>query len=126
MKAFNILFGLFFFLFAILQYNDSDPYLWIPIYIFSSTLCILNSREKFYLTPHLLLIAFCVAYAIILLVTKDGVISWFSEHETESLVQSMKAAKPWIEQTREFGGLIIILIVSIINVIILNKRSGDY
>lgn len=124
MKAFNILFGLLFFLFAILQYNDPDPYLWIPIYLFSSILCIVNSRDKFNLTSHIVLIAFCIVYAIILMVNKDGVISWVSEHETESLVQSMKATKPWIEQTREFGGLIMIMIVSIINVMVLNKKSG--
>ncbi|MFN5423001.1 MAG: transmembrane 220 family protein [bacterium] len=124
MKVFNILFGLVFFLFAILQYNDPDPYLWIPIYVFSSIICILNSRDKFNLISHIALIAFCIVYAAILLLSKDGVISWVSEHETESLVQSMKATKPWIEQTREFGGLIIILIVSIVNVVALNKKSG--
>ena len=125
MKAFNILFGLLFFIFAILQYNDPDPYLWIPIYLFTSITCILNSRDKFNLISHIVLIAFCIIYAIILLVTKDGVISWVSEHETESLVQSMKVTKPWIEQTREFGGLIIIVIVSIVNMFVLNKKSGN-
>ena len=125
MKAFNILFGLLFFIFAILQYNDPDPYLWIPIYLFTSITCILNSRDKFNLISHIVLIAFCIIYAIILLVTKDGVISWVSEHETENLVQSMKVTKPWIEQTREFGGLIIIVIVSIVNMFVLNKKSGN-
>jgi hypothetical protein len=124
MKAFNILFGLIFFLFGILQYNDPDPYLWIPIYAFASIICIFNSREKFNLTSHLLLIGFCIIYAIFLLIAKDGVISWANDHDKESLVQSMKASKPWIEQTREFGGLIIILLVSIVNVVVLHKKTG--
>lgn len=123
MKTFNILFGIVFFLFAILQYNDPDPYLWIPIYTFASLICILNSREKFNLKAHLFLVVFCVVYAFILLINKDGVISWINEHETENLVQSMKATKPWIEQTREFGGLIIIILATTVN-IILHKKSG--
>jgi hypothetical protein len=125
MKAFNILFGLVFFTFAILQYNDVDPYLWIPIYASASAICILNSRGKYSFKLHLALAAFCIVYAIILLVNKDGVISWFNEHETENLVQSMKATKPWIEQTREFGGLMIILLVGIVN-IVLHKKSGAH
>ena len=32
MKKLNIIFAVVFALFAILQYNDPDPYLWIPIY----------------------------------------------------------------------------------------------
>jgi len=48
--------------------------------------------------------------------------SWFNEHEAESLVQSMKATKPWIEQSREFGGLLIISIVITINMVN-NKKN---
>jgi hypothetical protein len=50
------------------------------------------------------------------------VMAWFNEHEAESLVQSMKATKPWIEQSREFGGLLIISIVITINMVT-NKKS---
>ena len=123
MKAFNILFGMVFLLFAILQYNDVDPYLWIPIYASASTICILNSSGRYSLRMHLMMTIFCVAYALFLFINTNGVFSWINEHETESLVQSMKATKPWIEQTREFGGLMIILLVGIVN-IVLHKKSG--
>lgn len=125
MKAFNILFGLVFFSFAILQYNDVDPYLWIPIYASAAAICILNSRGKYNFKLHLAMATFCVVYALFLFVNTDGVFSWINEHETENLVQSMKATKPWIEQTREFGGLMIILLVSIVN-ITLQKKSGAH
>jgi hypothetical protein len=123
MKAFNILFGMVFLLFAILQYNDVDPYLWIPIYAVASAICTLNSRGKYSFKLHLAIAAFCVVYAAFLFVNPDGVSSWINEHEKENLVQSMKASKPWIEQTREFGGLMIILLVVIVN-IVLHKKSG--
>ena len=35
----------------------------------------------------------------------------------------MKATKPWIEETREFGGLILIIIIAAIN-LITNKKAG--
>ena len=48
MKRFNQLFVFIFILFAVVQYNDPDPYLWIPIYLFPAVLCFLATREKFY------------------------------------------------------------------------------
>jgi len=58
-----------------------------------------------------------------LLIKNDGVISWFNDHDTENLLQSMKATKPWVENTREFGGLLIITIVTSIN-ILKHKKAG--
>jgi hypothetical protein len=57
------------------------------------------------------------------MIDPNGVIAWFKKHDAENIVQSMKATKPWIEQTREFGGLLIILIVASVN-IITNKKAA--
>jgi hypothetical protein len=54
-------------------------------------------------------------YTIFLLFTSDGVIDWYEKHHAENLVQSMKATKPWIENTREFGGLMIMIVILSIN-----------
>jgi hypothetical protein len=43
MKTFNYIFGAIFILFALLQINDPDPYLWIPIYGYASLICFLNT-----------------------------------------------------------------------------------
>ncbi|MEY2586638.1 MAG: hypothetical protein RLY11_487 [Bacteroidota bacterium] len=123
MKLFNITFTVLFILFAALQYNDPDPYLWIPIYLASAFLCYQTFKGKFNKFSHWIIIAFCTVYAIRLFIDKEGVLSWFNNHEAESLVQTMKATKPWIEETREFGGLLIILIVSCIN-LIAHKKAG--
>ncbi|MEY3186432.1 MAG: hypothetical protein RL675_251, partial [Bacteroidota bacterium] len=79
--------------------------------------------KKYDRFSHLCILACCIIYGINLLIKNDGVISWFNDHDTENLLQSMKATKPWVENTREFGGLLIITIVTSIN-ILKHKKAG--
>src|SRR5688500_6209278 len=107
---FNLLFCTLFVVSAALQYNDPDPCLWIPIFLFGAVLCWLAFREKFY--PKAFLygsIAFAL-YAIYLFFEKDGVADWLSDHNAENIAASMQASKPWIEATREFFGLFILIV----------------
>ena len=115
MRIFNLLFCVLFIVSAALQYNDPDPYLWIPIYLFGAVLCWLAFREVFY--PKAFLygsIAFAL-YAIYLFFEKDGVADWLSDHNAENIAASMQASKPWIEATREFFGLFILIVVFLMN-----------
>ncbi|MFN4808776.1 MAG: transmembrane 220 family protein [Bacteroidota bacterium] len=123
MKMFNLVAAILFVLFAGLQYNDPDPYIWIPIYVVSAYVCFQTYKGKFDRFSHWIIVAFCLIYAVRLMIDPNGVIAWFKEHDAENLVQSMKATKPWIEQTREFGGLLIILLVTSVN-IIANKKAA--
>lgn len=123
MKTFNLVAAILFVLFAALQYNDPDPYIWIPIYVVSAYVCFQTYKGKFDRFSHWIIVAFCLIYAVRLMIDPNGVIAWFKEHGAENLVQSMKATKPWIEQTREFGGLLIILLVTSVN-IIANKKAA--
>ena len=123
MKIFNLVAAILFVLFAALQYNDPDPYIWIPIYVVSAYVCFQTYKGKFDRFSHWIIVAFCLIYAVRLMIDPNGVIAWFKEHDAENLVQSMKATKPWIEQTREFGGLLIILLVTSVN-IIANKKAA--
>ena len=123
MKRFNLVFAVLFVVFAVLQYNDPDPYVWIPIYLVSAYVCFQNFKGKFDSFSHWIIAACCLIYGARLLIDPNGVIAWFKEHQAENIVQSMKATKPWIEQTREFGGLLIILVVASIN-IISNKKAA--
>lgn len=63
-----------------------------------------------------------VSYGFYLFFDKPGVLNWATEHNAESLIQTMKADKPWIEATREFGGLLIVIIVLLINLFWLRKN----
>lgn len=124
MKAFNIVFIVLYIIFAGLQYNDPDPYIWMPIYLYGAYLCWLAIKRKY--NPVLYIIGFVVylGYAAYLFFDRTGVLDWAEEHHAEDIVQTMKATKPWIEETREFGGLIILVIVMLIDMIWLrNQRT---
>ena len=117
MRIFNLVFVVIFVLFAALQYNDPDPYIWIPIYLYAAWFCWKASKGQYFPRAYLLGIAVYLGYAAYLFFTKDGVLDWAEEHHAENLVQTMKAEKPWIEDTREFGGLLILIFVLLLNYI---------
>jgi hypothetical protein len=85
MKIFNIIFVVLFVIFAALQYNDPDPYIWMPIYLYAAALCWLAARNKFY--PKLMLagVAVYALYGIYLFFEKDGVVDWMTEHHAENI-----------------------------------------
>jgi uncharacterized membrane protein (Fun14 family) len=122
MKVLNIIFIVFFLLSAALQYNDPDPYLWMPIYLYGAFLCYKALRKEY--KPLLFIIGIVIysSYAIYLLLDKNGVISWANEHDAENIALSMKVTKPWIESTREFFGLIILIAALAINMVWLSRR----
>lgn len=125
MRIFNYIMGGLFILSAALQYNDPDPFLWISIYGVAALLAYMNIVNKHDRFSHLGVLIACLIYGFTLVFKKDGVISWFQDHEAESLVQSMKATKPWIENAREFGGLMIIAIFLVINLINKNNKPAQ-
>ena len=118
MKFFNIFFSVVFILFAVVQYNDPDAYLWIPIYLYPALLCYLKFIQKPIST-----IAYWAGflvfgvYAIYKMFDTNGIIDWVQFHNASNIASTMKAEKPWIEESREFFGLVIILIVLGINYI---------
>lgn len=118
MKFFNIIFCVVFILFAVVQYNDPDPYLWVPIYLYPALLCYLKFIQKPIST-----IAYWAGflvfgiYAIYKMFDTNGIIDWIQFHNASNIASTMKAEKPWIEESREFFGLLIILIVLGINYI---------
>ena len=115
MKIFNLFFCLTFVLFAALQYNDPDPYLWIPIYLFAAFLCWKASKGNFHPIATLVGITFFTGYAIYKIFDPNGLLDWMNLHHAENIAETMKAEKPWVEESREFFGLLIIIIVLSIN-----------
>jgi hypothetical protein len=116
MKFFNIFFSVVFILFAVVQYNDPDPYLWIPIYLYPALLCFLKFIQK-PISRIAYWAGFLVfgVYAIYKMFDTNGIIDWVQFHNASNIASTMKAEKPWIEESREFFGLVIILIVLGIN-----------
>jgi len=123
MKIFNILFSLLFLISAGLQYNDPDPYIWIPIYLVGATFCWLAVKNKYYPGAYLFGIVIFSGYALYLFFTEDGVLDWIQKHNAENIAGSMKASTPWIEDTREFFGLVVLIVVLVINFFYTKRRK---
>ncbi|HWV72624.1 MAG TPA: transmembrane 220 family protein [Pseudosphingobacterium sp.] len=104
----NIIFFLAFMLFAYVNLNDKDSWLWVPIYVAAALLCGLTVFGQYFYTLYLIAIGFYLIYAVILFFSKDGVLDWMTKYNRPSIVESMQASKPYIEKTREFFGLLII------------------
>ena len=123
MKVFNFVFIILFIISAALQYNDPDPYLWMPIYLFGAYLCWQSIIGKF--NPTLYWIGFVGygAYAIYKIFDTNGVLDWMNLHHEENIAATMKAEKPWIEETREFFGLLILIGVLLVNYIYLARKK---
>lgn len=122
MKIFNWFFIVCFVIFAALQYNDPDPYIWVPIYLYAAFLCWQSIKGKY--NPLLYLIGYVVygAYAIYKIFDANGVIDWITKDHAQNIAETMKAETPWVEEAREFFGLVIILVVMVINQVYLIKK----
>ncbi len=122
MKVFNIIFCFVFIVFAALQYNDPDPYVWAPIYMYTAVLCWLAARQRYFTKAYLLGIAVYAIYAIYKMFDANGLLDWIKLHHAENIAETMKAEQPWIEETREFFGLIILIVVLAINYFVAIKK----
>jgi len=124
MKVFNIIFALLFVLFAALQYNDPDPYVWITIYLYTAILCWQAFRNKFYPKAYLLGIIVYTIYAVYKIFDQNGLLDWINVHDAENIAETMKAEKPWIEESREFFGLVILIVVLLIDLLYARRRMA--
>ena len=96
--------------FAIVQWNDPDPLIWMIFYGVMSLIYILlalGKRFAFYLS--VLMLITCIIYMGFIL---PEIIKWIKDG-MPSIVQSMKATIPSIEYTREFLGLLLCLIACV-------------
>ncbi|MBS1915612.1 MAG: transmembrane 220 family protein [Bacteroidetes bacterium] len=115
MKIFNITWTVLFILFAAVQYNDPDPYVWMPIYLYGAFMCWKASKLQFYPSGYVVGILVYAGYAVYKMFDENGLIDWIRFHHAENIAETMKAEKPWIEETREFFGLVILIGVLLMN-----------
>ena len=124
-KIFSVVFAVLFLICAGLQWNDPDPYLWMPLYLLSVLSCAYAFKDISAKRLNMFNIAVYSPYALYNFVVEDGVLSWATTHNFDSLTQSMMASTPWIENTREFGGLIIMIMVCAINLYVSRKQVSN-
>lgn len=104
MKILNIFLAIIFILFAVVQFNDPDPYFWVAIYGAVAAVSVFAIRQKYNRPFLIFLMAICVVGSIYYF---PGLIELFSDHEIGDIAKSMKAEKPFIEKSRESLGLMI-------------------
>ncbi len=102
-KIGNLLLGIMFTLFAIVQYNDPDPIRWILLYSVAAISCFLFSRGVGIPILDYAGVAICL-FGLVRLLPK--LIEWI-KMGMPNIAGSMKAETPYIEFTREFLGLLL-------------------
>jgi len=107
MKIISILLSLLFILFALVQYNDPDPWSWILLYGYIAVISGFAALGRYNKAIIGAGIAICIVGLCFLL---PDFINWVNTG-AESIVENMKAEKPHIELTREFLGLGVCLLV---------------
>jgi Transmembrane family 220, helix len=105
----NFLLAVMFLVFAFVQVNDPDPIIWILIYGAMAVLAIMAIFE-FY--PRKFLIGLLIVFVLYSLVYWRGVLEWFQQDDKSLLFDDVaKMQYPYIEEAREFLGLMICIIV---------------
>ena len=114
----NVIFCIAFLWFAKFNLNDSDSWLWVPIYVVAAILCGLAAFKIYLPAISIIAVAFYLIYATILFFVENGVKDWITKYNMEHIAETMQATKPYIEKTREFFGLLIISSALILNLIV--------
>jgi hypothetical protein len=52
----------------------------------------------------------------------NGLIDWITKHDAQNIAETMKAERPWIEESREFFGLLILIAVLLVDYFYARKR----
>jgi hypothetical protein len=114
MKVTNLILAVMFLLFAFVQINDPDPFLWIAIYGAMAVVCVI-AAFKYYIRPlHWILLAGFLVYMIILW---PGLNEWLQQEDKGVLFdEGMKMQFIYIEESREFLGLLICVIVLLVQI----------
>lgn len=103
MKIVYWVLAILFALFAAVQYNDPDPFQWILLYSGPAVLYALAALGRVYRPAIWLWLGICVLWALVYV---PDFWHWI-QIGAPSIVETMKADKPYVELTREFLGLVV-------------------
>jgi hypothetical protein len=95
--------------FTLVQFNDPDPLLWILIYGSMSAVCAMAAFKLYF--PKIMMVQ-GVLYLVYCVLLWPGVSRWFSSDNKAMLFDDIaKMQNLYIEESREFLGLVICLVV---------------
>jgi len=120
MKITKIFFAVLFFLFALVQINDPDPLLWIVVY---GAMMVVSIMAIYHRYPTGFMIIMASGYLIMTVLYFDGFVTWLNSSDRTLLFDDLaKMQFPYIEEAREFLGLLICIAV-LIFYFALSKRA---
>ncbi len=103
MKYLYLTLCLVFVSFAIMQYNDPDPYIWAPYYVVVALICFYKFKGVYH--PWLVIPALVVSIACAISYIPE-VIAWL-QSGMPGIASAMKAETAYIENMREFLGIVV-------------------
>ena len=110
MKILDLLLALLFGSAALVQYNDPDPLLWM---LFYGGVALLAGAAAFgrQSLPFALVVGAAALAGMAL--TAPGFIDYLTTPDAGPLTQEMSTARPYVEASREFLGLLVGLLVAV-------------
>lgn len=108
MRILHYVLAVAFFVMAGLQFNDPDPIYWVAIYGGTGLIALGKGFGRFSEFWAAIAIGGAVAGLVIAI---PGVLNFIDFGNVDELFGKMTASRPYVESTREFGGLMICLIV---------------
>jgi hypothetical protein len=112
MKIVSAILAIMFLSFAYIQLNDPDPILWIAIYLAMVAVCVLSIFNKYYKTA---MAALALGYVVYMAILFPGLLEWLQSTDRSLLFDDLaKMQHLYIEESREFLGLFICLVVLVV------------
>ena len=118
-KALYFLFGITLLGFAGLQFNDPDPIIWIGFYTLCALIPLLLLFNLFNRPLFLLAIVWC---GVELFISAPGAYQYYLHMAEEPLMQGMNPDKPYIEECREFLGVLIAFALVVISAALAKQK----
>jgi hypothetical protein len=115
MKIVNLVLATMFVVFAFLQLNDPDPFTWISIYGAMAVICVLAAFRRYYVPAYIVLLVVYIAYSFS---SFSSIVRWLRSDDKAMLFDNVaKMQNLYIEESREYLGLMICVLVLILNLI---------
>jgi hypothetical protein len=115
MRIVSFLLAVMFLVFAFVQINDPDPVIWILIY---GAMAVISIMAIFNFYPFKVMIGLVVLYIAYSIVYLPGVLEWLKQDDKSLLFDDVaKMQYPYVEQAREFLGLMICIVVLVIFIV---------
>lgn len=122
MKVVNLILAVMFLVFAFLQINDPDPVVWILIYGAMAVMCVLAAFRHYYVPAYIALLVIYIAYSFSSL---SSALRWLRSDNKAMLFDNVaKMQNLYIEESREYLGLLICIIVLVLNLVIYRMRAA--